>query len=100
MSMTFVSLICIEFVKAYNFRSDRLSVFKRPFSNHWLNLAICWEILLLILIVYLPILQRPFHTFSLSPVDWCIVIMPALSITPVLETAKWFERRGWLGELE
>jgi Ca2+-transporting ATPase len=100
MTMTFVSLVCIEFVKAYNFRSDRLSVFNRPFANHWLNLAICWEILLLVLIVYLPILQRPFQTFSLSPVDWCFVAVPALSITPVLEIAKWFERRGWLGALD
>ena len=37
--MTFVSLVLIQFFKAYNFRSDRLSVLRRPFANRWLNLA-------------------------------------------------------------
>src|SRR3989304_6018714 len=99
MTMTFVSLVLIQFFKAYNFRSDRLSVFHRPFANRWLNLAFFWEILLLVLIVYLPILQRPFQTFSLAPIDWAIVVAAALTIAPVLELAKWFERRGWFGEL-
>ena len=58
--MTFVSLVLIEFVKAYNFRSDRHSVLRQPFANKWLNLAIVWELLLLALIVYLPVLHAPF----------------------------------------
>ena len=31
--MTFVSLVLIQFFKAYNFRSDRHSVLNRPFAN-------------------------------------------------------------------
>ncbi len=49
MTMTFVSLVLIQFFKAYNFRSDRHSVLSRPFANKWLNLAILWELLLLVL---------------------------------------------------
>jgi Ca2+-transporting ATPase len=90
----------IQFFKAYNFRSDRNSLFNRPFANHWLNLAIFWEVLLLGLIVYLPVLQKPFQTFGLSLVDWCIVVAAALTISPILEIAKWFVRRGWFGELD
>ena len=33
MTMTFVSLVLIQFFKAYNFRSDRQSVLVRPFAN-------------------------------------------------------------------
>jgi Ca2+-transporting ATPase len=99
MTMTFVSLVLIQFFKAYNFRSDRLSVFNNLFANRWLNLAIFWELLLLVLIVYLPVLQTPFRTFSLTPIDWAIVVGAALTISPVLELAKWCERRGWFGEL-
>jgi hypothetical protein len=51
MTMTFVSLVLIQFFKAYSFRSDRHSVLIRPFANKWLNLAIIWELLLLVLIV-------------------------------------------------
>ena len=99
MTMTFVSLVLIQFFKAYNFRSDRLSVLNRPFANHWLNLAVFWEVLLLVLIVYLPLLQEPFKTFSLTLMDWVIVVAVALTISPILELAKWFERHGWFGEL-
>ncbi len=99
MTMTFVSLVLIQFIKAYNFRSDRLSVLNRPFANKWLNIAIVWELALLALIVYVPFLHQPFGTFSLPMVDWAIVIGLSLTILPVLETAKWMERRGWFGAM-
>ena len=51
--MTFVSLVLVEFCKAYRCRSDRFSVFYRPFANQWLNLAIGWELFLLAVIVYM-----------------------------------------------
>ncbi|OAN41710.1 ATPase [Chloroflexus islandicus] len=93
MTMTFVSLVLIQFFKAYNFRSDHLSVFHRPFANRWLNLAILWELLLLAGVVYLPFLHEPFGTFPLSLNDWLIVVLVALTVVPVLEAAKWVLRR-------
>jgi len=99
MTITFVSLVLIQFFKAYNFRSDRHSVLKRPFANKWLNLAIVWEVLLLNAIVYLPFLHKPFGTFSMPLADWATVIGAAFTISPVLELAKWMQRRGWLGPL-
>ena len=99
MTMTFVSLVLIQFFKAYNFRSDRNSVLNRPFANKWLNLAILWELALLALVVYLPLLQTPLGTFSLPLIDWVIVVALALTVSPVLEVAKWMERRGWFGDL-
>ena len=99
MTMTFVSLVLIQFFKAYNFRSDRLSVLNRPFANTWLNWAISWEFVLLLVVVYVPSLHKPFGTFSLSVVDWAIAVGLALTISPVLEAAKWMERRGWFGEM-
>jgi len=99
MTMTFVSLVLIQFFKAYNFRSDRLSVLVRPFANKWLNMAIVWELALLVLIVYVPVLHEPFGTFSLPLVDWAIVVALAFTVSPVLELAKWMERRGWFGAI-
>jgi Ca2+-transporting ATPase len=99
MTMTFVSLVLIQFFKAYNFRSDRNSVLNRPFANKWLNLAILWELALLALVVYLPLLQTPFGTFRLPLIDWVIIVALAFTVSPVLEVAKWMERRGWFGEL-
>jgi Ca2+-transporting ATPase len=98
-TMTFVSVVLFEFFKAYNFRSDRNSVFHKPFANKWLNLAIVWELMLLSLIVYLPALHPVFGTFSLPLMDWIIVVSLAVTVIPVLEMAKWMERRGWFGRL-
>ncbi len=98
MTMTFVLLVLIQFFKAYNYRSDRLPVFDRPFANAWLNAAIAWELVLLAFIVYLPILHEPFGTFSLTLIDWEIVMALAFTVVPVLELAKWMVRRGWFGE--
>lgn len=100
MTMTFVSLVLIQFFKAYNFRSDRHSVLRRPFANKWLNLAILWELALLSLIVYLPFLHDAFGTYALTVTDWLIVAGLAVTVVPVLELAKWMERRGWFGSLD
>jgi Ca2+-transporting ATPase len=98
-AMTFVSLVLIQFFNAYNCRSDRLSVFRRPFANHWLNKAVAWEMLLLTLVVYVPFLQRAFGTFSFAPTDWLLTGALACSIVPVIEAVKWAARRGWFGQL-
>jgi Ca2+-transporting ATPase len=99
MTMTFAGLVLIQFFKAYNFRSDRLSVLERPFANKWLNRAIVWELIMLSLIIYLPFLHEPFNTFSLTLVDWVIVVVTAFTVVPVLELGKWLVRRGRLGEI-
>ncbi|HYG63512.1 MAG TPA: HAD-IC family P-type ATPase, partial [Thermoanaerobaculia bacterium] len=100
MTMAFVSLVMIQFFKSYNYRSDRQSVLHHPFANKWLNLAIVWELVLLALIVYLPVLQEPFGTFPLSAADLAIIGGLSLTISPVLELAKWMERRGWFGRMD
>jgi len=99
MTMTFVSLALIQFFKAYNFRSDRNSVLIRPFANKWLNIAILLDIAMLVLVIYLPFLHDAFGTFYLPLVDWVIVLGLSLTISPVLELAKWMERRGWFGKM-
>jgi Ca2+-transporting ATPase len=100
MTMAFVSLIGIQFLKAYNFRSDRHSALRRPFANKWLNLAILWEMLLLCTIIYVPLLQRVFGTYALPLRDWLIVGLATATVAPALEFGKWLVRRGWLGALE
>lgn len=88
MTMTFVCLIFIEFFKAYAFRSEHHSAFRSPFSNRWLNLAILWELVLLIAIMYFPVLQGAFGTFAMPLRDWGIIVLCAVTVLPVLEIAK------------
>lgn len=97
MTMTFVSLVLIQFFKAYNFRSERDPVFKQPFANKWLNWAIIWELVMLAAIIYVPILQKAVGTFCLTWQDWVIVSVAAITVVPVIELTKWTIRRGWFG---
>jgi Ca2+-transporting ATPase len=93
MTMTFATLVLIEFFKAYSFRSDRNPVLERPFANRWLNLAILWELVLIMLVVNVPVLQDAFGTRPLSFGTWLIVVGSAFTVIPVLELAKRSIRR-------
>ena len=90
-TMTFVSLVTIQFFKAYNYRSDRKSALIRPFANRWLNLAILWESLLLFMIVQLSFLHVPFATVALASMDWILVVGAASTVLPVLELTKFLQ---------
>ena len=97
-SLCFLTLIVIQFYNAYNFRSDKKSIFSiGMFRNKWLNLSIVSQIVLLALIVEIPIFNRIFNTYPLSLSEWIIVVLVAATIFPVLELAKlflrWQERR-------
>jgi Ca2+-transporting ATPase len=94
MSMTFVSLVLIQFFKAYNFRSDRRSVLNRPFSNKWLNWSIFSEILLIVAVIHVPLLEEVFGVTALSLMEWLIILGATFTVSPVLEIAKWMQRRG------
>jgi Ca2+-transporting ATPase len=93
MTMTFVSLVLMEFFKAYGYRSDHQHVLYRPLSNRWLNLAIAWEVGLLMLMLYVPMLQRAFGLTGVSPWEWAFLLFWSHTILPVLEFGKWLERR-------
>lgn len=99
MTMVFITLVLIEFFKAYSFRSDAVSIFQRPFANTWLNLSILVGIGMLLAVVYIPLLQLPFDTFALSARDWLLVSAAAATIIPVLEATKALVRRGVFGEV-
>jgi Ca2+-transporting ATPase len=97
-SLTFLTLIIIQFFKAYNFRSDRKSVFEiGMFNNKWLNLSIVSQVILMWFIFEVPVFQAVFNTYPLTALEWLVVTLVAASIFPVLEIAKaiirWQERR-------
>jgi Ca2+-transporting ATPase len=88
MTLVFTTLVLVEFCKAFSYRSDRHSIFRRPFANRWLDLAIAWEVALLVLVVNVPFLQDAFGTTGLSAEEWALALAAALTIVPVLEVAK------------
>jgi Ca2+-transporting ATPase len=100
MTVTFISLVLIQFFKAYSFRSDHLSVWHRPFANRWLNMAIVWELGLLALIIYVPFLEAAFGIQPLQLWEWAAVIFWAHTVLPMIEFGKWLERKQVFGQSE
>ena len=92
MALVFVTLVLIEFAKAYSFRSERQSVLRRPFANRWLNRAVGGEVVLLALVVYMPWAQVPLGTFAFDGRDWAIAVVLAVTVLPVLDLTK-----RWVG---
>ncbi|HUV49508.1 MAG TPA: cation-translocating P-type ATPase [Anaerolineae bacterium] len=93
-SLVFMTLIFIQFFKAVNYRSDRLSIFEIGiFTNKWLGWAILASFAMCIPLFYIPFFQDRFHTFPLSLPDWTIVILSSATIFIVLEIAKLVIRR-------
>jgi Ca2+-transporting ATPase len=93
MTMVFVNLVVLEFLKAYALRSERVTMFKQTFFNKWLNRAVLWELCVLAAVVYLPFLHVAFGTYSLILADLAIIAVCSVTIILVLEVAKIFVRR-------
>jgi Ca2+-transporting ATPase len=93
MTLTFVSLVLMEFFKAYGYRSTDHHVLHRPLVNRWLNAAIVWEIVLLVVILYVPFLRNAFGLTPPSLAEWAFLLFWSHTILPVLELGKWLERR-------
>ena len=89
----------IQIVPELGKYAGHLSVFQRPFANTWLNIAVVWELVLLLAILYVPFLQRAFATYALSLEDWIITAAMAFTVVPVLELVKWMTRHMWFGEV-
>jgi len=87
-TMVFCSLVLMQLINTYVFRSVRKSIFHRPFANRWLNWAVVWEIALLIFIVQAPVLHVALKIVTLSFNDWVIVIGTAATALPILEISK------------
>ena len=88
-SLCFATLVVLELVMSFEFRSERHSLFKiGPFSNRWLILACLSSFAVLLALVYVPVLQDPFHTYPMGFDDWGIVAIFAGLTVVVFEVVK------------
>jgi Ca2+-transporting ATPase len=87
--LCFVTLILAEMFNAYNSRSKKYSVFRLGvWNNKWLNLSVLSSVAMTLLVVYVPILQEPFNTYSLSIIDWLVCLLAAATLFGAVEASK------------
>jgi Ca2+-transporting ATPase len=93
-TMLLVAFVMIEMVAAYCARSDHLSLFKvGPFRNKWLNLAVIWELCLLILMIEVGKFRPILKAVPLTLNEWLALAGIALLLLPITEMAKLVLRR-------
>ena len=87
-TMVFTTLMLFQMFNVLNARSDERSAFVHLFTNHWLWTALGVSLLLQVVVLYMPFLQRAFGTVSLSPQDWVFCVAIASSVLWLREISK------------
>ncbi len=92
-TIAFMTLALAQVWHAFNARSQRRSAFSgRVFSNGWLWAAVAACVVLQLLAVYWPFLQRLLRTVSLTFADWGLVAACSLAPVVVVELVKFGQR--------
>ncbi|MEK7817831.1 MAG: cation-translocating P-type ATPase C-terminal domain-containing protein, partial [Actinomycetota bacterium] len=93
-TMTFAGIVATQVGTAIACRTNRVSVLRVGFwSNRWLLWGIGFEIILLFLIVYVPVLQDMFKTAGLEWQHWLVLAAFAPVILVSDELRKFLLRR-------
>ncbi len=87
-TMAFTTLMLFQMFNVLNARSDERSAFVHLFTNHWLWTALGVSLLLQVVVIYTPFLQRAFGTVSLSVQDWVFCAAIASSVLWLREISK------------
>jgi magnesium-transporting ATPase (P-type) len=84
----FTVLVLAQLFNCFNSRSDRVSAFRGLFGNRWLWGAIALSLLLQVLVVHVPLLNRAFGTAPLSAGDWALCTVMASAVLWVVDELK------------
>jgi P-type Ca2+ transporter type 2C len=93
LTMSLTVLAVFQWFNAWNCRSETDSMFSIRGRNVFLIAMTAVVIVLQLLAVYTPVLQRILHTAPLTLSDWLLIIVIALSIVVVEEARKFVARR-------
>ena len=91
-TMTFTTLVLFQMFNVLNARSDDRSAFVHLFVNGWMWGAIAVSLVLQVLVVTVPFLQRAFGTTALGVRDWAFSVAVASSVLWLREASKLLAR--------
>jgi len=88
-TMIFTLVVFSEMFNAFNWRSDRYSVFSLGlFTNKALVYAVLTTVILQLMVIYVPFLQFAFRTVPLSLSEWGIILGLASTTLIAMEIVK------------
>ena len=92
-TMVFTTIVLAQIFNAFNARSDTLSAFVRPFENRLLWGAVALTVVLQVVVVHVPFMNRAFDTEPLDVRRWLICIGLAATVLVADELRKVLHRR-------
>jgi Ca2+-transporting ATPase len=93
-TLIFTLVVISLMFNAFNWRSDRYSVFSLGiFTNRPLIYAVLSTVLLQLAAIYIPFMQKAFRTVPLSLSDWGLIIPLASTTLIAMELTKYLERK-------
>jgi Ca2+-transporting ATPase len=87
-TMAFTTLVLAQLFNTINARSDERSAFAHLFTNRLLWSALVLSVVLQIIVLYVPAMQRAFGTVGLSAVDWVRCVAAASTVFWAREVNK------------
>jgi Ca2+-transporting ATPase len=88
-TMVFTLVVFSEMFNAFNWRSDRYSVFSLGlFTNKALIYAVLTTVILQLMVIYVPFLQLAFSTVPLSLSEWGVILSLASTTLISMEVVK------------
>ena len=88
-TMLFTSIVLAQLIHAFNFRSETRTVFSfESLKNKWLLIAFGGSVVLQMVVIYMPFMQRVFKTQPLGIHDWMAVVIAAIVPTIFIDITK------------
>ncbi len=76
-TMVFTEIVLFELLFAFVCQSEKKLNFKTIFTNHSLVLAVIISLILQLIMVYTPFMQKIFETTPLDPYEWIVLLLLA-----------------------
>ena len=99
MTMAFLTMSMAEVFHSYNMRSRRSSVFRMPKQNKYLLGSMIAAVVLTTAVLYVPFLSNAFGFEHISLAEYAISMLLAVSVIPVVEIVKFFQRKSGKTEI-
>jgi len=93
-TLVFAAIVVMQMANAFECRSNPTSLFKMgPFSNRLMGAAVAFELLLLMVFVYVPPVADVLGQHALTPMQWLPVLLTPVIFLMAEEARKMWVRR-------
>ncbi len=88
-TMLFTTMVLSQLLHSFNFRSATSTVFSlNTFRNKWLVLAFFGSLATQLAIIYIPALEKLFHTEPLALEHWAVIVAAAVIPIVIIDITK------------